>query len=496
MASVDGIGSQGAKAPGLAHRSLAHLLFGSLISLLAVLLLAPAAFAITEFPVPTPASQPAGITVGPDGALWFTEEAPSANKIGRITTAGSFSEFPVTTPAPSTSTGPAEITMGPDGRLWFTEFGASKIGAITTGGVISEWSLPSGSEPDGITAGPDGRLWFTEPGSNKIGAITTAGSITEYSLPTGGNPGDITVGPDGRLWFTESDPANKIGAITTAGSVSEYGLPSGSDPSGITASGGALWFTEHLANKIGRISTTGAITEYGPTGSGPSGITTGSDGALWFTETIANQIGRISTTGAIIEFPVPTPASEPGAIAAGPDGALWFNEFAANQIGRIEPATSSVTPPPPPPPPSPPPPPPAAPQSVASVLSLRVSPRRFRAASRGPSISAKVGTRVTYRLSASAATRFTIERERVGRRRGRRCVRPTPRNRRARRCKRYTRLRGSLSHTGKAGTNRFRFSGRLRRKRLRPGRYRLVAVATLGTTKSSAKSARFRIVRR
>jgi streptogramin lyase len=40
---------------------------------------------VTEFPLPV-GSLPSGITVGPDGALWFTEN--HANKIGRITTAG------------------------------------------------------------------------------------------------------------------------------------------------------------------------------------------------------------------------------------------------------------------------------------------------------------------------------------------------------------------------------------------------------------------------
>jgi streptogramin lyase len=61
-----------------------RLLLGSVVGLLAALLLpAPASAAITEFPIPTAASDPFGITPGPDGALWFTEE--DGNKIGRIT---------------------------------------------------------------------------------------------------------------------------------------------------------------------------------------------------------------------------------------------------------------------------------------------------------------------------------------------------------------------------------------------------------------------------
>ena len=38
---------------------------------------------ITEFTIPTTSSIPEGITAGPDGNLWFTENG--GNKIGRIT---------------------------------------------------------------------------------------------------------------------------------------------------------------------------------------------------------------------------------------------------------------------------------------------------------------------------------------------------------------------------------------------------------------------------
>jgi streptogramin lyase len=79
---------------------------------------------ITEFPIST--SGPVGITVGPDGALWFTEG--SGNKIGRITPAGVITEFPI----PTAGSGPVGITAGPDGALWFTENGTNKIGRIPT----------------------------------------------------------------------------------------------------------------------------------------------------------------------------------------------------------------------------------------------------------------------------------------------------------------------------------------------------------------------------
>src|SRR5712692_3565672 len=49
-----------------------------------------------EFIVPTANSGPGGIIKGPDGAFWFTEV--NTNKIGRITTAGVFTEYTLLAP--------------------------------------------------------------------------------------------------------------------------------------------------------------------------------------------------------------------------------------------------------------------------------------------------------------------------------------------------------------------------------------------------------------
>jgi virginiamycin B lyase len=352
-------------------RPLVRWLCGCSIGLLAALLLPAAALAIDEFPLPNAASGPAGITTGPDGAVWFTEEQPGptapggsgGNRIGRITTSGAITEVPI----PTTSAQPAEITTGPDGAIWFTEFGKSQIGRLDPAtNSITEYPVLLGSGPDGITVGPDGALWFTEFQASQIGRITTDGTVThQFPTPSGtSGPSDITTGPDGRLWFTEA-LGNKIGAVSpsnpTTGGISEFG-PTADDPSGITSSFGALWYTASSTlgggNKIGRISTTGAIQEFEvPTpNSDPSGITTGSDGALWFTEVAGNKVGRMTTGGSFTEFPLPNSGSGPEEITSGPDGALWFTEqgvpsvpggtdrVGGNRIGRIVPASVPGTP--------------------------------------------------------------------------------------------------------------------------------------------------------
>jgi streptogramin lyase len=321
--------------------------------------------AITEFPVTTPSSGAYGITSGPDGNLWFTEQ--TADKIGRISTTGkSLVEFPLPTP----NSDPTEIVTGPDGNLWFTEESGNKIGRIsTTGTSITEFPVPTlSSAPFGITVGPDGALWFTEQSADKIGRITTSGTFTEFTIPTlSSEPTEIVAGPDGNLWFTEQT-GNKIGRITPGGAVTEFPIPTASSaPFGITVGpDNNLWFTEMSGDKIAKITTAGNITEYAlpTTGSAPLGITAGPDGNLWFTEQTGNKIGTITTSGSgITEFPVLTTGAEPTKIVTGSDGNLWFTEMTGNNIGRITPTTTATSPPPPtttsPPPPtttSPPPP--------------------------------------------------------------------------------------------------------------------------------------------
>ncbi|HYH54495.1 MAG TPA: IPT/TIG domain-containing protein [Solirubrobacterales bacterium] len=99
---------------------------------------------------------------------------------------------------------------------------------------------------------------------------------------------------------------------------------------------------------------------------------------------------------------------------------------------------------------------PAADRRAPRLSRLDVSPRAFLPAPGGPSAiaSAALGAAITYRLSEAARTKFTIQR-RDG--------------------KRYRRLPGAFTHRGSSGTNRFRFTGRLSRRKLAPGRYRLMA---------------------
>jgi hypothetical protein len=106
-----------------------------------------------------------------------------------------------------------------------------------------------------------------------------------------------------------------------------------------------------------------------------------------------------------------------------------------------------------------------------------------------------VGTTARYRLNIGARVRFTVARLLPGRRVKGRCVKPTRRNRTARKCTRRVRVRGSFTRTGSVGPNRFRFMGRMGGRKLRPGDYRLLATPIVNGVRGRATSARFHIVK-
>jgi hypothetical protein len=99
--------------------------------------------------------------------------------------------------------------------------------------------------------------------------------------------------------------------------------------------------------------------------------------------------------------------------------------------------------------------------AAALLTGLAVRPRAFRR-----------GTRISYVLDRPASVRFRVQR-RVSRRR-------------------WRRVKGSFTDAGAAGANSLRFGGRMRGRRLRPGRYRLLATPAGGVT----TRAPFRIVPR
>jgi sugar lactone lactonase YvrE len=128
------------------------------------------------------------------------------------------------------------------------------------------------------------------------------------------------------------------------------------------------------------------------------------------------------------------------------------------------------------------------------ISRFRASARRIAARSSRPRAALSRAIRFRFRLSEPARVRIAIQRGLDGRRKGRRCVAPGRARKRARRCTRW-RTVTTLRRAGMAGPNSIRFSGKVRGRPLKAGRYRGLGRATdrVGN-RSRPWSARFRAV--
>ena len=275
------------------------------------------------------------ITAGPDGNIWFTAKGD----IAKMTTDGVVTVYQTQGGFYNGYYGAhfvTDITAGPDGNIWFIEQQVNpniwSIGKITTNGSVTEYPVPyAGStiqyqativSPPSDDSYPGQEAACADDAGNGCG--TTDPGVTLDN---------ITTGPDGNLWFSDDQQAvggvDKIGKITTSGQFTEYQMPYTditSDDDGSVAidnltssSDGNLWFSAHkphsssstITSIFGKVSVSGDFTEYPysePSAANNdaiiSGLSAGSDGTLWFTDTFGDsstfsgasgKVGRIST---------------------------------------------------------------------------------------------------------------------------------------------------------------------------------------------------------
>jgi virginiamycin B lyase len=145
---------------------------------------------IREFAIPTANSRPIAIEEGPDGRMWFSEEA--GGKVGRIEADGSVSEFLLPTPPGKPPYLLAALAFDKGGNLWLQQY--------------VDHAHPDPAMPDRIVR---------VPGHLLVGPARawTEKELDLYPVPTRDTVMHrIAQGPDGALWFTEMN-ANRVGVI-------------------------------------------------------------------------------------------------------------------------------------------------------------------------------------------------------------------------------------------------------------------------------------------
>lgn len=195
------------------------------------------------------------IAPGPDGSAWFADSGPPL-RLGRVAPNGTVARFRIHARRSVLSID--SLTFGPDGALWFTESGTGRgnaIGRMTTAGHYSAWPLPPGRVATRIAAGPDGALWFTEQSNHAIGRISTNGAISEFPLATGLSPYAVVAGSDGAVWF---DADGCVGRITSDGRITTWRVRAAKLLVGLTtAHDGSLWMADELGHAVRRFAPTG-----------------------------------------------------------------------------------------------------------------------------------------------------------------------------------------------------------------------------------------------
>ena len=276
-------------------------------------------------------------TVGPDGGVWTTD--PSRDRLTVLAANGSTRTIALTP-----GSRPNDITVASDGALWFTETGANAVGRVTTGGAVTTFPVPTpAAEPWGIAAMPSGLLFVTERSANKLAAIIPSkGIVAEKALPTAGAaPSGIVAGADGNAWIAEA-AVGRIGHYIT-GVVVDSPLPSadGAPNDVVLGADGAVWVSEPGVNALARVPTVGDVTETAlPAGSAPAQVTVGPDQALWVAEPGISSVARVSA-GAVAQRAV---KSHPSGLAAPADGSLVLADAGSTTLLRVNNAVADPTP--------------------------------------------------------------------------------------------------------------------------------------------------------
>ena len=298
----------------------------------------------TETPLPS-GHTPSKLINGPDGALWFVSKPGS---IGRITTAGSISEFAVP------NWNPIVVATGPDAAIWIGAQSTTSANIAllrrNSDGSYTSYAAGTASSIDALVTGPDGKLWFT--GFGLLNSMTTSGTWTQFHIKdSNGNPVVVTtvvVGPDGALWLGANGGLGRYdiaSGTTTWYTVQPPGAPIPLTPAGIISGpDGRLYFGSFSGIVVSDTSGSMSILYQPKSGIASAPLDFAPDGGLWFS-TGSTQGGNASW-GRIAggtEIPIQGSSAQPtsqgpafpDALVTGPDGALWYTR--GTVIGRMVP---------------------------------------------------------------------------------------------------------------------------------------------------------------
>jgi virginiamycin B lyase len=299
---------------------------------------------IKEWAVPSKGGHPHDPAVGPDGALWFSEQM--VNKLGRLDPkTGEIKEYPL----PGENAGPHGLVADRDGNIWFTANFGGYIGKLDPRtGHVDQFKMTSdkADDPHSLVFDAHGIIWFTVQGGNMVGRLDPAsGKITLKEVPTeSALPYGIQINSQGVPIFCELG-THKIGAIDTKTmAITEYNLPEEARPRRLAiAADDSVYFTDFKSGHLGVLNTSnGAVKMYASPGgpdSNPYGIVITPDGMVWYSESGVkpNTIIRFDPkTQTFARADIPSGGGVVRNMAATPDGRVYIACSGVDKVGIVE----------------------------------------------------------------------------------------------------------------------------------------------------------------
>jgi len=221
--------------------------------------------------------------------------------------------------------------------------------------VAMEFSVPSGSVPDGIAVDSKGTVWVSESKSGMIGRFDPGSlAYTRIAVPPGKTPkirlNSIAIDPQDHVWCVDDGPNGRILQYNpqTRGFDAypmpdfPYPVPDDSGPYRMNALGfldGNVWGTALTANWILKLDpSTRKTTVYPiPKGTSPFGLAIGGDKMIWYDAEVNNRVIKLDPVSSrIVQYEVFTAKSDLRLMAADAEGNLWVAADESNKLLKVD----------------------------------------------------------------------------------------------------------------------------------------------------------------